>query len=143
MRGVPVRLEIGPKDVEKGTVAVARRDVPGKEGKQFVGQDGLASRVMTLLDEIHASLLRQATEFRDSRLHEVVGDYDRFCEILGAGEWALTWFSGDREAEEKIKADNQAVSRCFPLTQPYPGESGPCIASGKTAARMAYFAKAY
>src|SRR6185295_8056707 len=65
MRGVPVRIEIGPKDVEKGSVALVRRDRPGKEGKSFVEQAGLASTVSRLLVEIQDSLLKRATEFRD------------------------------------------------------------------------------
>lgn len=143
MRGVPVRIEIGPKDVEKGSVALARRDVPGKEGKQFVSQEDLAARVRDLLTEIHHNMLRQATEFRDANLVEVVGNYDQFREVIASGRWALTWFAGDKETEEKIKADNQAVSRCFPLEQPYPGQNGPDIVTGQPAQRMAYFAKAY
>jgi prolyl-tRNA synthetase len=142
MRGVPVRLEIGPKDIEKDSVALARRDVPGKEGKQFVPQAGLVDTLRDLLNDIQASLLQQATEFRDSHIHEVVGDYDEFSRIL-KDEWALTWFCGRKECEEKVKADNQAVSRCFPLEQPHPGKTGPCIACEETAEEMAYFAKAY
>src|SRR5690606_6440730 len=71
MRGVPLRIEIGPKDVEKGTVALARRDIAGREGKQFVEQAILTERVPALLAEIQASLLQQATEFRNFRCHEV------------------------------------------------------------------------
>src|SRR5258706_11535702 len=70
MRGVPVRVEIGPKDVEKNSVALARRDRPGKEGKSFVSQTDLASTVSGLLVEIQASLLKRATEFRDANIHE-------------------------------------------------------------------------
>jgi prolyl-tRNA synthetase len=143
MRGVPLRLEIGPKDVQKGTAALARRDLAGREGKQFVDQIAVVERTLALLDEIQASLLQQAAAFQQARVHEVVGDYRRFSEILQGGEWALTWFSGEAEAEAKIKEDNQAVSRCFPLEQPYPGQTGPCIVSGRPAVRMAYFAKAY
>lgn len=143
MRGVPVRVEIGPKDVEKGSVAVARRDVPGKEGKQFVSQEGLVARIDDLLNDIHENMLRQATEFRDANLVEVVGNYDQFREVVAAGRWALTWFGGEKEVEEKIKAENQAVSRCFPLVQPYAGQTGPDIVTGQPAQRMAYFAKAY
>ncbi|PJF43623.1 MAG: proline--tRNA ligase [Phototrophicales bacterium] len=143
MRGVPVRLEVGPRDVDNNKAALARRDILGKEGKQFVDQAGIVDTVRQLLEDIQASLLRQATEFRDGRLHEVVGDYDRFIDIIRGGEWALTWFSGDAEGEAKIKADAQAVSRCFPLEQPYAGESGPCIVTGQMTDRMAYFAKAY
>jgi len=140
MRGVPVRLEIGPKDVQNNSVALARRDVPGKEGKQFVSQDGLAVRVNDLLADIQANMLRQATEFRDANIHWVEDDYGRFREIV-ADAWAYTWFCGDAECEAKIKADTQAVSRCFPLDQE-PGE-GRCIACGNRATERAYFAKAY
>lgn len=142
MRGVPLRMEIGPKDVEKNSVALARRDVPGKAGKEFVPQEGLRQRVQSLLDEIQAALLQQATQFRDENIQEVVGDYDKFRDILKEG-WALTWFSGDKAAELKIKEDTQAVSRCFPLEQPYPGQTGPCIATGEQTSEMALFAKAY
>ena len=142
MRGVPVRIEVGPKDVEKNSVALARRDVPGKEGKQFVPQAGLVEVVRALLDDIQASMLRQATAFRDANIHEVVGDYTQFSEILKEA-WALTWFCGGRDCEMKVKADNQAVSRCFPLEQPHPGESGACIVCGQPSHEMAYFAKAY
>ncbi|KAB2905942.1 MAG: proline--tRNA ligase [Anaerolineae bacterium] len=142
MRGVPVRIEVGPKDVEKNTVAIARRDIPGKEGKKFIPQEGLVQAVRELLVDIQSSMLRQATEFRDANIHEVVGDYDRFSEILKDG-WAQTWFCGGADCEAQIKADNQAVSRCFPLEQPHPGESGPCIKCGQSVHEMALFAKAY
>jgi prolyl-tRNA synthetase len=143
MRGVPVRVEIGPKDVEKNSVALARRDVPGREGKQFVSQDNLETTVRDLLAEIQANLLQQATEFRDRNLHEVVGDYQRMGEIIQSGGWVLTWFNGEAEAEAKVKEDFGIMSRCFPVEQPYPGESGPDIVTGEPAERMAYFAKAY
>jgi prolyl-tRNA synthetase len=140
MRGVPLRLEIGPKDVQNNSVALARRDVLGKAGKQFVSQDGLAARVHELLADIQANMLRQATDFRDSNIHWVEDDYERFREIL-TDAWAYSWFCGSAECEAKIKEDNQAVSRCFPLDQE-PGE-GRCIACGERATERAYFAKAY
>src|SRR5579859_297073 len=140
MRGVPVRVEIGPKDVQNNTIAVARRDIPGKAGKQFVPRDGASALISKLLEEIQAALLKQATEFRDTNIHEVTGDYEKFREIV-AEAWAYTWFCGSAECEAKIKADNQAVSRCFPLDQEK-GE-GPCIACGTTSTERAYFAKAY
>jgi len=140
MRGVPLRMEIGPKDVQNNSVALARRDIPGKEGKQFVSQDGLAARVNDLLAEIQSAMLQNATEFRDSNIHWVEGDYKRFSEILQEA-WAYTWFCGSAECEAKIKEDNQAVSRCFPLGQEV-GE-GKCIACGNKATERAYFAKAY
>jgi len=140
MRGVPLRLEIGPKDVQNNNVALARRDVPGKEGKQIVSRDGLVARVNDLLTDIQANMLQQATEFRDANIHWVEDDYTRFSEIL-TDAWAYTWFCGSAECEAKIKEDNQAVSRCFPLDQE-PGE-GNCIACGGRATERAYFAKAY
>ncbi len=140
MRGVPIRVEIGPKDVQKNALVLARRDRPGKEGKQSVGRDQVAAAVREMLDSIQAALLAQATAFRDANIHEVEDDYDKFREILKDG-WAFTWFCGGKECEAKIKEDNQAVSRCFPLDQST-GE-GRCIACGQKATRRAYFAKAY
>jgi prolyl-tRNA synthetase len=140
MRGVPVRVEIGPKDVQNNTVAVARRDIPGKAGKQFIPRDGAVQAIGNLLAEIQANLLKQATEFRDANIHEVTGDYKQFQQIV-EDAWAYTWFCGSAECEAKIKEDNQLVSRCFPLDQE-PGE-GPCIVCGNTATERAYFAKAY
>ncbi len=143
MRGVPLRMEIGPKDVEKGSVALARRDVPGKAGKSFVPQDGIVATVREVLDTIQASLLQQATEFRDGRLHEVTTGYADFIDVVRGGEWALAWFCGGAQCEEKVKDDASAVSRNFPLAQPHPGEHGKCIICGADAEEMAYFAKAY
>ena len=143
MRGVPVRMEIGPKDVEKGQAVLARRDVLGKAGKSFVSQDGIVQTVRELLDAVQAGLLEQATAFRDSHLHEVTDGYERFIEVIQGGEWALSWFCGGAECEAKVKEDAQAVSRCFPLEQPHAGEHGKCIICGGEAHEMAYFAKAY
>jgi prolyl-tRNA synthetase len=140
MRGVPIRVEIGPKDVQNNSVALARRDVPGKAGKQFVPRDGVVQTINSLLVEIQANLLKQATELRDSNIHEVRGDYEKFKQIV-ADAWAYTWFCGSAECEAKIKDENQVVSRCFPLDQT-PGE-GPCIACGTTSTERAYFARAY
>ncbi len=140
MRGVPVRVEVGPRDVQNSTVAVARRDIPGKAGKQFVPRDGLVPLLQNLLQEIQDNMLKQATEFQNANIHDVEGDYEQFKQILTDG-WAYTWFCGSAECEAKIKEDNQAVSRCFPLDQ-QPGE-GPCIACGTKATERALFGKAY
>ncbi len=77
MRGVPVRMDIGPKDVEKNNAVLARRDIEGRDGKQFVSQDGIVETVQTLLDDIQANMLKQATEFRDTNIHDVAS-YDEF-----------------------------------------------------------------
>jgi prolyl-tRNA synthetase len=143
MRGVPLRIEIGPKDVANHSVVFSRRDLPGKEGKSFVAQDGLAATVRAMLDTIQASLLQQATEFRDSHLHEVTSSYDDFIGVIQNDEWALAWFCGGAECEARVKDDAQATSRNFPLDQPHPGASGKCIICGSDAHEMAYFAKAY
>jgi len=95
MRGVPVRVEVGPKDVEKGTVALARRDRPGKEGKSFVLQTDLAATVSGLLADIQTSLLKRATEFRDANIHEP-SDYEDLKRIVADG-WAFTYWCESAE----------------------------------------------
>src|SRR5512138_417459 len=101
LRGVPVRVEIGPKDVEKGSVALARRDKPGKEGKTFVSQEGLAATVSNLLVDIQAALLKRATEFRDANIHDVT-TYDELKEVVKDG-WAFSYWCESRECEARVK----------------------------------------
>lgn len=139
MRGVPLRIEIGPKDVEKNSVALARRDKPGKEGKTFVSQDGLAGTVSALLVEIQSALLRRATEFRDANIH-APRDYDHLKEIVQDG-WAFAYWCESRECETKVKEDTKATTRNIPFDQPK--EEGTCIVCGKPSKRKVYFAKAY
>jgi prolyl-tRNA synthetase len=90
LRGVPVRIEVGPKDVAKGTVILARRDQPGKEGKQIVKQNGLENVVAELLDEIHASIYKRAKSFQEANMHSPK-DYDEFIKAVEHG-WANTWW---------------------------------------------------
>jgi prolyl-tRNA synthetase len=139
MRGVPVRVEIGPKDVEKGSVALARRDKPGKEGKTFVSQTDLSSTVKLLLTDIQDSLLKRATEYRDANIHEPK-DYEDLKRIVTDG-WAFSYWCESRECEAKVKEDTKATTRNIPLNQPE-GE-GTCIVCGKPSKRKVYFAKAY
>jgi prolyl-tRNA synthetase len=139
MRGVPLRIEIGPKDVEKGSVALARRDKPGREGKTFVPQAGLDSTVSGLLVEIQDSLLRRATEFRDANIHEPK-DYEDLKKIVTDG-WAFSYWCESRECETKVKEDTKATTRNIPFNQP--AEAGTCIVCGKPSKRKVYFAKAY
>lgn len=140
MRGVPVRLEVGPRDVQNGTAALARRDVPGKEGKQFVGQDSIVAAVRGLLVEIQASLLQQATAFRDAHIQDVK-TYDELRQAIEAGEWARGWWAGSDDDERRVKEETGATIRCFPFEQP--GGSGACLLTGQAAAEVALFAKAY
>jgi prolyl-tRNA synthetase len=140
LRGVPVRIEIGPKDVEKGSVALARRDVPGRDGKSFVPQANLAATVSSLLSDIHDSMLKRAIEFRDANIHDP-GNYDEFKEAVANG-WAFSWWCGDKECEAKIKEDTRATARCIPLdTQP--GGTGTCIVCGRDADKKVLFGRAY
>lgn len=140
MRGVPVRLEIGPRDIEKNNAVLARRDIPGKAGKQFVSQDGIVDVVRSLLDEVQASLLQQATDFRDENIHDA-DDWNSFRQIVGRGGWARAWWAGSDEDERRVKEETGATLRCFPLEQP--GGEGECVLTGETAERVALFAKAY
>ena len=141
MRGVPLRLELGPKDIEKGVVVLARRDIPGKEGKQIVAQANLAVTVKTLLDDIQANMLRQATVFRDANIHDVA-DYTGFKTVIEEGGWARVWWSGSDDDERRIKEETGATLRCFPL-EGQPTTPGRCFYTGQPAQRIALFAKAY
>ena len=139
LRGVPVRIEIGPRDVEKHSVAVARRDRPGREGKVFLSQDGLVPQIGSLLDEIHEGMLAGATTFREDNTHEV-DNYDDFKEAVASG-FARVWWAGSNEDEDRVKEETKATIRCFPVDQP--GGTGRCFYTGQTADKIAIFARAY
>ncbi|NWF68087.1 MAG: proline--tRNA ligase [Chloroflexi bacterium] len=139
MRGVPLRMEIGPKDVEKNNAVLARRDM-GKEGKQFVAQEGLAQRVKDLLAEVQNNLRQQAADFRDSHIHDV-SSYDQMRQVVEAGGWARGWWGGSGADEARIKDETGATIRCFPFEQP--GGSGQCFFTGGDAPQVALFARAY
>ncbi len=139
MRGVPLRVEIGPRDVQKGTVALARRDRPGREGKSFVPQQGLAERVEAALAEIQSALYDRALAFRQANTHDP-RDYAEFRQAVESG-WAYSWWCGRAECEAEIKTETKATTRCIPLDQP--GGEGKCIHCGGPAAEKALFAKAY
>ncbi len=139
MRGVPLRLEIGPKDVDKGSVALARRDLPGRAGKSFVPQIGLAHQVQETLDSIQSSLFERALKFRQANTFEP-GDYAELQQVLQDG-WAYVWWCQKPECEARIKEDTRATSRCIPLEQP--GGKGKCVVCGEAANVKAYFARAY
>ncbi len=139
MRGVPLRMEIGPKDVEKNSVALARRDRPGREGKSFVLQANLVETVKTTLDDIQASLLAKATAFRDSHISEAK-DLDELAKAVQNG-WAYSWWCENRECEIKIKELTKATTRCMPIDQP--AGSGNCVICGKPAQRKVLIGKSY
>ncbi|MBN2147489.1 MAG: proline--tRNA ligase [Anaerolineales bacterium] len=139
MRGVPLRIEIGPKDVAKGNVGFARRDLPGKPGKSFVPQTQLEAQVAEMLQTIQASLHERAKHFRLENTYDPT-DYAGLVDIAQNG-WAFSWWCGSPQCEEKVKTDTKASTRCIPLEQPE-GE-GKCIVCGEKARQKVYFARAY
>ncbi len=140
MRGVPVRVEIGPKDVEKNNAVLARRDVLGREGKQFVSQDNVLAAAQELLADIQRSLLDDARAFRDAHIQDA-SSYDELREIVAAGEWARANWAGTDDEELLVKEETGATIRCFPFEQP--DSLGECVISGRSAEKVALFAKAY
>jgi len=143
MRGVPLRMEVGPRDLAQGTVLLSRRDLPGKEGKEPVPVDGLVPVVERRLAEIQAGLLERATQLRDANLHEA-RSLAELGEIVADG-WALVSHCGTAECEAKIQEESKASSRCFPLDlneEWYP-KGKTCAICGKPAQGLAYFARAY
>jgi prolyl-tRNA synthetase len=140
LRGVPLRVEIGPRDVEKESVVFARRDVPGREGKTFVPMAGLAEATGEMLDTVQADMLSAATAFRDANIHEA-GDYEALKEIVADG-WARAYWCGDAACEARIKEDTKATSRNIPLDQGGAG-SGTCVVCDEPAETWAYWARAY
>jgi prolyl-tRNA synthetase len=141
LRGLPTRIEIGPRDVAKSSVALARRDRPGREGKQFVSQDGLAQTVTALLDEIQQAMLEKARRFQDDNTHDVT-TYDEFKQATQTG-FARVWWAGTNEEETAVKEETKATLRCFLIDEPDEGESSPCFCTGRPADRIAIFGKAY
>jgi prolyl-tRNA synthetase len=139
MRGVPLRIEVGPRDVEKGSVALARRDIPGREGKTFVPQADLARTVSQLLSEIQESMLKQAIEYRDANIHHPK-DYAELKEAVKDG-WVFAWWCGSKECEAKVKQETKATTRVIPFDQP--AGTGECIVCGEKAEKKVYFARAY
>jgi prolyl-tRNA synthetase len=141
LRGVPLRIEIGPKDVERNQVVLARRDVPGKAGKSSVTQDELVlvGSVCEMLDTIQAELHTRALKFREENTRQPK-TYDEFRQVVEDG-WALAWWCGERECEAQIKEETKATTRNIPMDQP-DGE-GACIHCGKPARQQAIFARAY
>jgi prolyl-tRNA synthetase len=139
MRGVPLRIEVGPREVAEGKLTCARRDAPRRSGKSSIARDGALPQVRDLLAEIQGSLHDQALAFRDANVHEPK-DYEDFKEIVEEG-WAYAWWCGDGQCEESIQEETKATSRCIPLDQS--GDEGKCIYCGKRATERAYFARAY
>ena len=112
---MPLRMEIGPKDLAKGTVVLARRDRPGKPGKSSVPQQGLTAAVAKTLDEVQTSLYERALAFRAANTCEAT-DYADFKAAVEKG-FAISFWCGSSACEEKIKEETKATMRCIPLEQ--------------------------
>ena len=136
LKGVPVRLAIGPKDLEKGTVEVARRDT--KE-KSFQPIDGIASHVSELLQEIQENIFNKARSFREENT-KTADTYEEFKQLVEHWFVYAHW-DGTAETEDKIKEETKATIRCIPLDQQE--EDGTCIFTGKPSKGRVLFAKAY
>lgn len=139
LRGAPLRLEIGPRDVAQNVAVLARRDIPGKAGKTSVSQEGIAEAVQELLTTLQAEMLMHATAFRDANI-QTVATYDEFKEKVQNG-FVRAWWAGDDADEKQVQQETKATHRCYPLDQPE-GE-GICVFTGKPATQQAIFARAY
>lgn len=138
LKGVPLRIGIGPKDLEKRTVELARRDTLTKE---FVSKDQVTDRVLLLLTEIQEQLFKKAEHFRDNNITSVE-NFDEFKEVLESkGGFLSAHWDGTTETEDKIKEITKATIRCIPLNAKE--EEGACVYSGKPSQRRVLFAKAY
>jgi prolyl-tRNA synthetase len=141
VKGVPVRVELGPKDLEKNACVLARRDVPGKEGKQMgVPLAEAPQKIIDLLKEMQTGLRDRARKFREANTREV-NSYDEFKTEIERGGFLLAHWDGTRETEDKVAADTKATIRCVPFDRK--AETGQCMVTGKPSAGRVVFARAY
>ncbi|MBR2593432.1 MAG: proline--tRNA ligase [Firmicutes bacterium] len=138
MKGVPLRLEIGPKDIEKNQAVLVRRDTGEKE---FVSLDDIESRVNALMDEIQANLLEKARISRDSKTYsaKTMEEFEKTLDETPGFVKAM--WCGDRACEDEIKEKTGATSRCIPFEQEEISDT--CICCGKKAKKMVYWGRAY
>lgn len=138
LKGVPVRLAIGPRDLKNGTVEVARRDTLEK---RTVKKEEAVPAVASLLKEIQQHIFDKALKFREENTH-TLDDYRDFREIMEQkGGFVLAHWDGNPESEAKIKEDTRATIRCIPIDSDQ--EEGPCIISGKPSRQRVLFARSY
>ena len=138
LKGVPVRIAVGPKDLENGTFEVARRDTLTKE---IVSKDGIEIYINNLLSQIQEEMFAKALNYRDTHITEV-NDFEEFKSILdGKGGFVSAHWDGTAETEEKIKDLTKATIRCLPLDRIE--EAGTCVFTGKPSVGRVLFAKAY
>jgi len=137
-KGVPVRITIGPRDIEEGTVEVARRDTLEKEIFQLTD---IENKVVHLLDQIQKNLYNKALDMREAKSFRV-DTWEEFKRVLDTtGGFIYAHWDGTSETEEKIKEETKATIRVIPLDNPR--EEGKCIYSGKPSHQRVIFARAY
>jgi prolyl-tRNA synthetase len=138
LQGVPLRIAIGPRDLQNGTVELARRDTLTKE---VISVEGIGAHINELMDEIQNSIYQRAIDFRKENTR-TVETYDEFKKVLDdKGGFIMAHWDGTEETEEKIKQETKATIRCLPLNGPI--EPGKCMVTGKPSERMVVFARAY
>ena len=137
LKGVPVRIAIGPRDMEQGSAELARRDTLEKV---VCPQSELANRIPTLLSDIQGNIYKKALAFRKEHTYKV-DSYDEFKERIEEGGFFLCHWDGTAETEEKIKNETKATIRVIPFEDD--GETGACMVTGKPSARRVVFARAY
>lgn len=137
LKGVPVRLALGMRDIQNNTVEVARRDTLTKETKPV---EGIVDYVVTLLDDIQENIYRKALKFREENTF-IVDTWDDFRERIEKGGFILAHWDGTSETEEKIKEETKATIRCIPLDAKQ--EPGRCVFSGRPSNKRVLFARAY
>ncbi len=137
-QGIPVRIEVGPRDVAKQCGMVARRDVRDKESVEL---ESITAHVCDLLEKIQENLFQRALEFREQNTRRAK-NYEEFCEIMKKeGGFVMAHWNGSPEVEAKIKGDTKATIRCIPLdSEPVPGK---CMVTGEPSEREVVFAVAY
>jgi prolyl-tRNA synthetase len=136
-KGVPIRLAMGPRDLENGNVELARRDLKTKE---IVAFDGIESMIQKVLAAIQQNLLQRSKDFRTNNTF-IVDTYEEFKEKIDAGGFFMAHWDGTNETEEKIKNETQATIRCIPLD--FVNEAGKCMVTGAPSKGRVVFAKAY
>jgi prolyl-tRNA synthetase len=138
-KGVPVRIAIGPKDLENGTVEVARRDT--KEKQVYASDESLIQKIKSLLNDIQSNIYQKALKFTEENT-TIVESYDEFKEVLDAkGGFVLAHWDGTPETEDRVKEETKATIRCIPLEME--SKPGTCIFTGKPSSRRVVFARAY
>lgn len=138
MKGIPVRLEVGPKDIEKNQVVLVRRDT---REKIFVPMDELETKIPELLEDIHKSMLEAATKAREEKTN-IATTMEEFNDIVeNKTGFVKAMWCGDKDCEDKIKEDTGATSRCIPFEQEELSDT--CVCCGKKAKHMVYWGRAY